>query len=373
MKIFASLFSLPLLLAFFIVWLVASLSKPLTVLSLICAWSKPNAAWRKLQILISTLRYLAFCNDKTWKASDEDVEMYFEGKTDVEKKTIVFVRHGESTWNDTFNRGDRPLLSFLLYFVPNLLKALSVEWYFWIMGEADESWFYDSPLSQKGLVQAQGLQTYLQTNVEFATPREADLLRRLRGDEAHAATSLLVSSNLRRAISTMIVGFQDRLKRQHKTDNIVLLPCLQEISRNPDALSITPPLSNVTPAWTDPKPLISFYENGRIDPTKNSGNKPIGGNGYQRLQDFCRFVFEDASSKETIIACGHSLWFRSFFKTFIPKDHDHIAKRKKLVNGGVVAFTLERTSKGSTSTGDKGQDFVYRIDPKHIVVLYGGF
>ncbi len=42
------------------------------------------------------------------------------------------------------------------------------------------------------------------------------------------------------------------------------------------------------------------------------------------------------------LSCHMSLLFiyREFFRTFLPKDVDHIAKTKKMVNCGVVAFDL---------------------------------
>ncbi len=32
--------------------------------------------------------------------------------------------------------------------------------------------------------------------------------------------------------------------------------------------------------------------------------------------------------------------YREFFRTFLPKDANHVAKTKKMVNCGVVAFDL---------------------------------
>jgi hypothetical protein len=411
MKIFATLFSLPPMILFYVAWIVSSIAKPLIVVSLVVSVAlNPTAAFRRFQLLVTTLRYLLFCKDKKWKVPEEDAsaDAYFEtddaksspgasspSKHTIERKTIIFVRHGESTWNDTFNRGDRAMIGFVLNFVPNLIKAIAAEWFFWVILQAsDESWFYDSPLSEKGLSQAKALQKFLQTDTEYSPPNEADLILRLRGDHgapkasgtvsgkaaepgpkretapnSPSPTSQLVSSNLRRAVSTMIVGFQDRLAKNYEGDNILVLSCLQEISVNPDALSITPANSPLSPAWTDPRNLRFYYQKGdRIDTSKNSGNKAVSSNGYQRMQEFCKIVFEDIP-KDTVIACGHSLWFKSFFQTYLPRECDHISKRKKLVNGGTVGFTLERTRVG---TGDE-QRWVYRIDPKHIVVLYGGF
>jgi hypothetical protein len=409
MKIFATLFSLPAMILFYIAWIVSSIAKPLLVVSFVVSVALgPSACLRKCQLLFTAVRYMAFSKDKKWKVPEENVNVdsFFEmdeafgsnpeqskpTTTTIERKTIIFVRHGESTWNDTFNRGDRPIIGFVLNFVPNLLKAIAAEWFFWVILRSEtESWFFDSPLSEKGLSQARGLRAFLQTNTEYSPPSEADMIRRLRGEQQSAgstcsngsgadktmsgsatgeASSQLVSSNLRRALSTVVVGFQDRLAKNYAGDSILVLSCLQEISVNPDALSITPARSRILPAWTDPRSLRFYYDGkgGRIDTSHNSGNKSVSSNGYQRMQEFCKIVFEDIS-KDTVIACGHSLWFKSFFQTYLPRDCDHISKRKKLVNGGTVGFNLERARVGS---GDN-QRWVYRIDPKHISVLYGGF
>jgi hypothetical protein len=47
-----------------------------------------------------------------------------------------------------------------------------------------------------------------------------------------------------------------------------------------------------------------------------------------------------------IVCAGHSLWFKHFFNTYLPKDAPgatevHDAKDCKLKNGGCVAFDLE--------------------------------
>lgn len=154
-------------------------------------------------------------------------------------------------------------MKFIQNFIPNLVYAACVEWYFFLTGQEEESWFYDSPLSEKGLGQALGVHSFLQSSLEYKTPREAEFIRiMLNGSQ-------LVSSNLRRAISTMAVGLQERLSRTG--DSMLILPELQEISRNPDALSITPPHApTVIPAWTDPdylKPILTKH----VDTSMHTG------------------------------------------------------------------------------------------------------
>ena len=70
---------------------------------------------------------------------------------------------------------------------------------------------------------------------------------------------------------------------------------------------------------------------------------------------------------DTVICAGHSIWFRSFFRTYLPYGVDHIAKRKKIVNGGVVKFTLTRVVGGEVD----GERFF--IDPASVQVIYAGF
>ena len=191
------------------------------------------------------------------------------------------------------------------------------------------------------------------------TPREISLFQTLLGEKE----SQIVSSNLRRSIATVAVGFQDRLAK-HEKEKLLILPCLQEISRNPDALSITPAQGTVLPAFSDPKVIHGIYKQ-QIDTQKHSGNKPVSSNGLLRMQEFCKIIFEDISSK-SVIAGGHSLWFRSFFRTYLPHSSEHVSKKKKLVNGGIVGFTLQRLQ-------DEKGEYHYMIDQTSIVVLHGGF
>jgi hypothetical protein len=374
----------PYVFLFFTVWIAAKLARPMTWLTVLCVLSNPIAAWRKLGLFLSALQYLALCNDKKWKAPAADPASFFpDTKKDdvaiisgkkVESKTIIFVRHGESTWNDTFNKGDRSTVTFLLGFIPGLCYAVAVEYVFWLRGLASESWFYDSPLSDKGKRQAASVQTFLRQDPAYLTPKEAGLVKLLQGGDCEpsrdetsrkaSCSSQLVSSNLRRAIATMAIGFQDRFDQRYDRDIMLILPCLQEISRNPDALSITPPYGEVVPAWTDPYDIQAIYET-QVDTSKHTGNKPVDSNGLKRLQEFCRIVFQDVA-KDCVIAAGHSLWFRSFFRTFLPTSSNHVSKTKKLVNGGVVGFTLQRIELADSA-------YEYMIDPTSIVVLHGGF
>lgn len=175
-----------------------------------------------------------------------------------------------------------------------------------------------------------------------------------------------MSSPLRRAVGTLAVGFQDRLESQKK-QQIKVLSCLQEISRNPDTLLITPPRTPIQASWVEESALelCDFQKiyNERVDMSQHLGDKPVKTNGLIRMLEFCAFCF--SGKDDNIIVGGHSIWFRSFFRMFLPYPVHHDAKTKKIVNGGVVTFEL---MKAETKAGP-----TYMIDPKTVQVVYGGF
>jgi len=200
------------------------------IVILVCAMALFNLPilLYKIELVIQTLRYLLFCHDKTWK-KPQDPGLVFatilQAKKPTERKTIYFVRHGESTWNDTFNKGKhRSALTFVLGFIPGILKAIAYELYLLLSGKMD-SWFYDSPLSFLGLDQVEELANFLES--EGRKGPESEHIRILRSDPG-SPSSKIISSNLRRAISTMAGGFRERLKRR-PADKIFLVSSLQEI------------------------------------------------------------------------------------------------------------------------------------------------
>jgi hypothetical protein len=198
-----------------------------------------------------------------------------------------------------------------------------------------------------------------------------------------APKSKLIASNLRRAVSTIIGGFHERLQLQNYppyncTDKILIVPSLQEISSNPDTLCITPPNTTIQASWLEqqtssPSSVVKCnYQhvyNTQTDMSLHMGNKPLfTTNGYKRMMEFCNFIFSTGSTinEDYIIVGGHSLWFRSFFRLLLPYHVSHIAKEKKIVNGGIVVFDLLMTI-------DPNGTPRYMIDPKSIQTIYGGF
>jgi len=393
MGLFGQLMGLPNMAFWYGLWIVASVTRPLILATLLCMLANPKAAQAKLILTLNTFRYLFLSKDKKWKKPQEDPASFFPKDGDkngdqelvvVRKKTVMFLRHGESTWNDTFNKGDRKTPTFLMGFVPGLIRSIATEWYFLVRAKSDESWFFDSPLSEKGISQAEGVAKFLRdTDPKYATPKEAKFLRLIKGEETEptgagesgSGRCVLVSSNLRRAISTCAIGMKGRLDRKFPGDKILILQELQEASINPDAQSITPPFKKLVTSFMDSEGVKSIYAN-QTDTSINKGNKEITSNGLIRMQAFCNLLFDAGDDKnagnllantDNFLCTGHSYWFRAFFQTYLPTNFEHVSKTKKLVNGGLVGFTLCHTKVKAT-----GED-KYMIDPTSLTVLYAGF
>jgi hypothetical protein len=167
------------------------------------------------------------------------------------------------------------------------------------------------------------------------------------------------------ATSLVLIYYLFICRRQEK---ILIVPALQEISRNPDTLSITPAHTPIQASWIDKTAKVCDFQEiftNQIDMSLHIGNKPVNTNGLKRMLEFCDFIYTPSVKENNIIVGGHSIWFRSFFRTFLPYSVRHDAKDKKMVNGGIVTFEL---MKASTKSGPK-----YMIDPKTIKVVYGGF
>ena len=242
------------------------------------------------------------------------------------------------------------------------LKTSHCRRLFWIF--TFNSWFYDAPLSHLGISQAEEMAAFLKDK-PLDGP-EAEHIKILRG-EPGAQSSIIVCSSLRRAVSTLMVGFRDRLNRRPE-DKILVIPCLQEISRNPDTLCITPPYMNIQASWIEKSSKILNFQHfldTRMDMSEHKGNKPIDTNGLKRMNEFCEFIFSPSSKDDRFVVGGHSIWFRSFFRMFLPFSVHHVSKDKKIVNGGIIAFELV---KAETRRGTK-----YMVDPKTIQTVYGGF
>jgi len=270
--------------------------------------------------------------------------------TATKVKRILFVRHGESVWNECFNRG------FGASFIPTLLWALCREA---MIAFSMDSLFMDSPLSDEGLAQCAKLQ-------EFVESREGEEIRKMCSEGA-----VFVTSTLRRAAATVLIGFGQSLKGGKP---VWALSCLQEISRNVDTIAFaerqcTPPV-NLPPSAVvgtgvgmkigrgARRGLAALFASagqysvgrasapcGGMQASFNMGNKGLQMHGGQRLEAFCEWVFSDcspAAMQPTLVVGGHSLWFRTFFQAYMPHASYHECKQQKIANCGIVMFDLEQ-------------------------------
>jgi broad specificity phosphatase PhoE len=328
-----------------------------------------KATLYKIHLFKNSFSFLVFCKDLTWK---KEIYQHKRPKRSVKSSSerfIIFVRHGESTWNVTFNRSKNPL-----FFIPRILYALLVEAYLLFIGARD-SWFYDSPLCEEGLEQADEIRQLLQNLTPNSasnskTPREItssgqkeELMHVLNGTSP--IKSVIVTSNLRRALSTISIALYNR--QQRTEEKIIVVPFLQEISRNPDTLSITPPRVPPLTSFKEKRfhlDLAKLFATG-INVSNNSGNKSLSSTGFLRLLGFCDWVFANVS-EPVVIASGHSLWFRHFFRELLPVELQHRAKTSKIHNGGAVGCWLVK------EVFDDGTVH-YSVDPDSIVEIHKGF
>jgi hypothetical protein len=207
---------------------------PLAVLLTLLFWTTclmlhAGATLYNLQLYSKIFAYLFCSKDTKWPANPDTGSIPESGQ---EERTVIFVRHGESTWNETFNPvGVRKLL-----FPFGVISALITESYLLLNGKRD-SWFYDSSLNAVGQTQASDLRKFLaKDKYPGMTSQGTEDIKLLQG--VSTTPSVVVSSTLRRAVSTVAIALYDRLRRTG--EKIVWLPACQEISRNPDTLCITP-------------------------------------------------------------------------------------------------------------------------------------
>jgi hypothetical protein len=275
----------------------------------------------------------------------------------ITTKTIIFMRHGESDWNDIFNKGFGPSIFVRLFggFFRETKLMITMD-----------SVFLDSNLNHEGFDQAKELSKYLDSRPAACDPSEPEDLRSLYNViNGNGGDSVIVSSNLRRAIATTTVAMWPRLQRTQ--EKIHILSNLQEISRNIDTKALAgrgviPDLHRVGEYLPDP---TLFKPDELYDVTENLGNKTSYFNGIKRLKAFNDWAFK--RSESAIVVGGHSLWFKHYFQVYLPFSSDHPAKTKKIVNSGVIALTLQRFA------DEHGTLLGYRVEPTSIKTLYGGF
>jgi len=237
-----------------------------------------------------------------------------------------------------------------------------------------DSIFIDSPLSEVGIQQGWDLMTFLASqpqrileNGRAQKPVKeldvADMVSIIRGD---AGESIVASSILRRAISTGFLALSPRfLKTPATKDKVQIMTCLQEISRNVDTLSLTPErqapqIPGCEAQLKHMGDIMSHFYRTRFDKRHNTGNKTLKQKAIKRQEQFVKWLLEQKT--DCVVVLGHSLYFREFFKSYLPKACKHEAKTYKMMNCACIAFDFYKDSKN-----------VCRIPPDSIKEIYLGF
>lgn len=332
------------------------------------------------------------------------------------EKTIVFVRHGESLWNRTFNRPTSVL------FPLRIIELLGLELSLFCSGD---SAICDSPLSALGESQARSLCNWIHVQEEKMRVADGEAVIVSSRDEPNCGAkglsfrdaidvdggrssgvpfthptsrAVVVTSNLRRAVRTAALSLPQYFSRPNgsgRPDPIYVMSYLQEATRNIDGLTIT--LMDQMSVWLS---WFRFNLGGlresrlfsRVDASCQADealsppstlSAPVFDHTYDvrakrslqeslltRLRDFANWVFSPstpARHAEVIVVVGHSIWLRKFLTLFLPPHSPRKEKTEKLPNCGVLKFSLVHYKVPGTN------DTNYWIDPDSLQNTFQGF
>ena len=310
-------------------------------------------ALRKGELVLFGITCMVFGKDKKYnnkykKVTPDPDRIAAQVQQGGTKKRLIFIRHGESLWNEVFNRGFHPI-KFPLRLVKALLREST-------MAFKNDSLFFDSPLNFEGVEQAKNLRRYLANPETYPEYPYSSDVQALRGD-ANARSAVLVSSILRRATQTIVIvrrraaaapsqpfsprgilalaqALWDRIKQRKEALHI--LSQLQEISTNVDTLALAEPrtapeLPSIEMQLELERDDDPFEPAHVFNVDANTGNKHVLSTGETRIVEFAEWACE--RNEEVVIVAGHSLYFRQFFRSFLPHACEHVSKNKKIDNG----------------------------------------
>ncbi|KAF4739899.1 hypothetical protein FOZ63_002425, partial [Perkinsus olseni] len=267
----------------------------------------------KLLAMPTASLHFFLSKDRKWKQPSDTRIILEEARAFPERahrKRIIFLRHGESMWNVVFNKGFGP--SFPVRLVKCSVKEAE------LLPTAD-SLYWDSPISPDGIQQSLRLLSWIEEN------KKTNKYARLLAGDDQEHTSIMASSNLRRAVSTGMIALSARLLRGeeapsaggHRQEQIYVMSALQEVTRNVDGFALTPKKGVPGPSFVevaDPKikDVVDFYAEHKLNGTFNDGSKPLSSNGLARFREFCDWCFNSSVARDVdcVVAIGHSLYFR---------------------------------------------------------------
>ncbi|KAF4659668.1 hypothetical protein FOL47_007485 [Perkinsus chesapeaki] len=317
----------------------------------------------KLEAMPEASLYFFLSKDRKWQQPSDTKIILEEARAFPERahrKRIIFLRHGESMWNVVFNKGFGP--SFPVRLVKSCFKEMQLL-------PTNDSLFWDSPISPDGIQQSLKLLSWVEAN------KKTNKYARILAGDDQEHTSVMASSNLRRAVSTGMIALSARLMRNETSagrkgaEHVYVMDALQEVTRNVDGFALTPKKGVPGPSFVelgDPKikDVVNFYAEHKLNGTFNKGSKPLSSNGLSRFYEFSDWCFNSTIARDVdcVVAIGHSLYFREFFNAFLPRGFRTPARSKKMLNCAVTSFELVTTGSGK-----------YAIDPESVELVYGGF
>eukprot|EP00917_Polyrhabdina_sp_WS-2016_P011018 GHVP01024168.1.p1 GENE.GHVP01024168.1~~GHVP01024168.1.p1 ORF type:complete len:401 (-),score=58.00 GHVP01024168.1:906-2108(-) len=338
--------------------------------------AKETAETSVVKLFLLLLNILFWCSPVSLPPPSETPSFNKVDQFSSQRKTIIFTRHGESSWNSVFNRQLTIYLPVRILFLIlwSVVKLLD-----------EDSVLYDSPLSDVGLSQSLALAKQLdekinkESTISFWEKSLTD--KNQKNASLRTAGSspkvIYVSSQLRRAISTALISLSS-VFRDQPSAAITALPFLQEYTRNSDSIALPwkeykPHLPELESGYTG-IPLKNWYE-GKVHLFMNTADKYdkkcatsksffsslIGRirtsweiNRWQfcslwsRHERFLKFCFNETDA-DIVVTVGHSLWFKTFFRRYLPSttNADILAYgKRKLDNCAVVKFDVTRLENG---------------------------
>ena len=256
----------------------------------------------KLLLFARGTIFLLLSNEKKGmsKAPDTGKLRPAAGRKGFKSKTVVFIRHGESEWNQIFNKSKVLLLPRLLLGIVREALKLPV---------ATDSLFLDSPLSSVGVDQALEMRRAIETYQRRGAFPD-DVVACLRRCSPKEVT--MVCSNLRRCQQTGLIGLWPQLESSGQ--QLKVLASLQEMSRNVDTNALAG--ANALPKLPRLKTVLKGGKRSpkdALDPSECTGNKALFSRGITRMNAFAKHCL-DQPEDVVVVGSGHSLWFKNFFK-----------------------------------------------------------
>lgn len=264
-----------------------------------------------------------------------------------EKRTVYFIRHGQSAWNHTFDKS-RGLLRVLL-------STIQLVFFEVVFAVTNDSFMFDTPLSTRGINQA----LELAKNISESNGLIKENIRKVLMDEEGSNNIKLYTSNLRRAQSTLMLALQKRISE--KKERVTVLGELEETVGNPDCVSLytnfgcsTAPCMEVMMVADKVKKYSDILLPGDVASAYSLSL-------YEKMLQFNNRIFHE--KEQTLIVCGHSRWIRYYMSIFLPQASNLEYKNRKIGNVDMLRFDVYRKQLNNG-------DHFYMVDEASVELVY---